>query len=104
MSDQGVADEGLREAYIRVTIMEIVSSLNDVVELVVELASEAGVETFLQTPKPHRRGGGDAFSAAAVPSNSFRISSSSGDSSRQLAFNKAWREARRDMRGYVHGA
>jgi hypothetical protein len=104
MSDQGVADEGRREAYIRITIMELISCLNDVVELTVELASESGVETFLQTLNPHRKGGAADSSEGAALSSSLAMSNLSGDSSRQLAFNKAWREARRDMRGYVHGA
>ena len=79
--------------------MELVATLNDVVELAVELASEGGVETFLDTPGAHlqhRQKGSDEDQAA---SSSLVISSSSDGFSRQLDFNKEWRQCRREARG-----
>jgi len=87
---------GEREVYIRVSMMELLSCLNDVVELAVELSSELGVETFLNTPSPCPKGGGDAFNEAQALSSLSATLHSSGDSSRQLAFNKAWRQAQRE--------
>ena len=102
MPDKGVVYAlGAQEAYVRILIMEIVSCLNDATELIVELASEKGVETFLLSPGVPR-GGGDGRSSEGQASSSLKaISASSVDSSRQLAFNKAWRHARREMRGHV---
>jgi len=102
MLDQGVRAPGERTVAIRVTMMEFISCLNDVVELAVELASECGVETFLNTPSPCPKGGDVApadFNEAQELSSSLAMSVSSGDSSRQLAFNRAWRQATREKRG-----
>ena len=84
--------------------MELVSCLNDAVELLVELASEEGVETFLLNPGARRESGvlsENDFGEDQGSISSLVMSPSSCESSRQLAFNKAWREARREMRGYV---
>ena len=93
MLDQGVEPcVGAREVAIRVNLMELVSAINDVVELVVELGAELGVETFVLTPSPCLQRGSEK---EAVRTSSSLMSSLSDASSRQLAFNKEWRRAKR---------
>jgi len=94
---------GAREVYVRILIMELVSCLNDAVELVVELASEERVETFLLNPGVHPKGGGDAFNEVPASSSLSATLASSVDSSRQLAFNTAWAQATRES-GQSHAS
>ena len=90
---------GPREVYVRILIMELVSCLNDAVELVVELASEERVETFVLSPGVRRpKGGGDASDEVPASGSLKATLGPSVESSRQLAFNAAWAEARRDQR------
>ena len=97
MLDQRVGDApGEREVYVRILMMELVSCLNDAVELAVELSSEQGVETFLITPEVRPKRGGDAFNADQASGSLKAILSSSDESWRQLAFNAAWAQAKRE--------